>query len=148
MPTFWVKVRVKELWSSKPQRLPISTIGISRLRRSMLFACSNGHYTHKAAQKAAVKYYTMLIKGNYKGFVDGYAGSEDLPDSYREEMGDLMKQFMADGEMPNLRKVTALSDSLGEDSTAYVMLQLQYGDSIFEQIEMPLVLTKKGWRMR
>ena len=114
----------------------------------MLFACSNGHYTHKAAQKAAVKYYTMLIKGNYKGFVDGYAGSEDLPDSYRKEMGDLMKQFMADGEMPNLRKVTALSDSLGEDSTAYVMLQLQYGDSIFEQIEMPLVLTKKGWRMK
>ena len=114
----------------------------------VLLACSKGQLTHKAAQKAAVKYYSMLIKGNYKGFVNGYADSEDLPESYRSEMIDLMKQFMAEGEMPNLKKVTALSDSLCEDSTAYVMLQLQYGDSIFEQIEMPLILTEKGWKMK
>ena len=104
--------------------------------------------THEAAQKAAVKYYTMLVKGNYKGFVSGYADSEDMPQDYRQEMIDLMKQFMAEGEMPNLRKVTALSDSLGEDSTAYVMLQLQYGDSTLEQIELPLILTEKGWKMQ
>ena len=114
----------------------------------VLLACSKGQLTHKAAQKAAVKYYSMLIKGNYKGFVNGYADSEDLPESYRSEMIDLMKQFMTEGEMPNLKKVTALSDSLCEDSTAYVMLQLQYGDSIFEQIEMPLILTEKGWKMK
>lgn len=114
----------------------------------VLLACSKGQLTHKAAQKAAVKYYSMLIKGNYKGFVNGYADSEDLPESYRSEMIDLMKQFMAEGEMPNLKKVTALSDSFCEDSTAYVMLQLQYGDSIFEQIEMPLILTEKGWKMK
>lgn len=114
----------------------------------VLLACSKGHFTHKAAQKAAVKYYTMLIKGNYKGFVNGYADSEEMPESYRSEMIDLMKQFMAEGEMPNLKKVTALSDSLGEDSTAYVMLQLQYSDSTFEQIEIPLILKEKGWKMK
>ena len=114
----------------------------------VLLACSKGHFTHKAAQKAAVRYYTMLIKGNYKGFVNGYADSEEMPESYRSEMIDLMKQFMAEGEMPNLKKVTALSDSLGEDSTAYVMLQLQYSDSTFEQIEIPLILKEKGWKMK
>ena len=113
-----------------------------------LLACSGGQLSHKAAQKAATKYYTMLIKGNYKGFVSGLAESEDMPESYRQEMVDLMKQFMSEGEMPNLRKVTALSDSLGEDSTAYVMLQLQYNDSTFEQIEMPLILKEDGWRMQ
>ena len=114
----------------------------------LLATCSRGQFTHEAAREAAEDYYSMLIKGDYKGFVNGYAYSEDFPESYRKEMIDLMKQFMAEGEMPNLRSVVALSDSLSEDSTAIVMLQLQYADSTFEQIELPLILMESGWKMK
>jgi len=114
----------------------------------VFFACSNGQYTHKAARKAAEKYYTMLIKGNYKGFVKGYANSEDLPKDFRSQLADATAQFMARDDMRSLKSVKAINDSLLEDSTAYVMLQLNFNDSTSEQIELSLVLTKEGWKMK
>ena len=114
----------------------------------LLFACSGGHFTHKAARKSAEKYYTMLIKGNYKGFVSGYAGAEDWPEDYRSQLVDATAQFMTKNDMRQLKSVKAISDSLLEDSTAFVMLQLNFNDSTSEQIELPLVLQKEEWKMR
>lgn len=111
-------------------------------------ACSRGHFTHKAARKAAEKYYTMLIKGNYKGFVKGYANSENLPEDFRSQLVDAAAQFMTKDDMRRLKSVEAISDSLCEDSTAYVMLQLNFCDSTSEQIELPLVLLEEGWKMK
>ena len=111
------------------------------------FACSGGLYTHEAAREAAESYYSMLIKGDYKGFVNGYADAENMPEGFRSQLADATAQFMANDDMRSLVNVSALSDSLGEDSTAFVMLQLQFSDSTLEQIEMPLILTKEGWKM-
>ena len=110
--------------------------------------CSCGQYTHKAARKAAEDYYTMLIEGNYQGFVDGYANAESLPEGYRSQLVDAVAQLMAGERMRNLTGVVATKDSLLEDSTAYVMLQLNYCDSTSEQIELPLILMEEGWRMK
>ena len=114
----------------------------------LLVACSGSLYTHEAAREAAEQYYSMLIRGDYKGFVGGYAGAENLPEDFRSQLRDATAQFMQGDDMRSLCNVKALSDSLGEDSTAVVMLQLQFSDSTFEQIELPLILTEKGWRMK
>ena len=112
-----------------------------------LFACKKGLMTHEAAREAAEEFYSMLIKGNYKGFVDGYARADVLPEDFRSQLIDATAQFMAKDDMRSLKSVKALSDSLYEDSTAYVMLQLNFSDSTSEQIELPLVLLKEGWKM-
>ena len=125
--------------------LPLKGVGGSLL---FLVACSGGLYTHEAAREAAEKYYSMLIKGDYKGFVNGYAGAENLPEDFRSQLTDATAQFMARDDMRSLMEVKAISDSLGEDSTAYVMLQLCFSDSTSEQIELPLVLLEKGWKMK
>ena len=113
----------------------------------LLSACSKGLMTHEAAQKAAVKYYKMLIKGNYKGFVNGYASAENMPEDFRSQLIDATAQFMSNDDMRNLIAVSAISDSLGEDSTAFVMLQLNFSDSTSEQIGIPLILLEEGWKM-
>ncbi|MBR5052666.1 MAG: hypothetical protein IKW91_05525 [Bacteroidaceae bacterium] len=114
----------------------------------VFLACSKGQMTHEAAQKAAEKYYKMLIKGNYKGFVNGYASAENMPEDFRSQLVDATAQFMTKDDMRRLKSVKAISDSLLEDSTAYVMLQLNFSDSTSEQIELPLILMEKGWKMK
>ena len=112
----------------------------------LLVSCS-GLMTHKAAREAAENYYTMLIQGDYKGFVGGYVDAESMPEDYRSQLEDATAQLMANDDMHKLLSVKALSDSLGEDSTAYVKLQLQFSDSISEEIELPLILMEDGWKM-
>ena len=119
---------------------------------SLLFvvclACSRGLMTHKAVREAAESYYSMLIKGDYKGFVNGYAYSEDFPESFRSQLEDATAQFMAKNNMRSLKSVKAIGDNLGKDSTAYVMLELNFNDSTSEQIELSLVMLKDGWKMK
>ena len=104
--------------------------------------------THKAVRQAAVKHYSRLIKGDYKGFVSGYADAEALPDDYRSQLVDATAQFMAGDEMHRLTSVEALGDSIAPDSTAYVTLLLHFGDSTQEQIQMPLILKEGRWKMK
>lgn len=89
----------------------------------------------------------MLIKGDYKGFVNGYADAANLPADFRSQLVDATAQFATNDDMRSLMNVRAISDSLSADSTAVVMLQLQFSDSTFEQIELPLILQEDGWKM-
>ena len=113
-----------------------------------LFACKKGLMTHEAAREAAEEFYSMLIKGNYKGFVEGYADAENMPEDFRSQLADATAQFMAKDDMRSLCRVEATSDSLSEDSTAYVMLQLHFNDSTSEQVGLSLILTETGWKMK
>ena len=123
--------------------LPLKGVGGSLL---FLVSCS-GIMSHKAVREAAESYYSMLIQGDYKGFVNGYADAENMPEGFRSQLEDATAQFMASDDMRSLVNVSALSDSIGEDSTAYVKLQLQFSDSTLEQIEVPLILMEDGWKM-
>ena len=113
-----------------------------------LFACKKGLMTHEAAREAAEEFYSMLIKGDYKGFVEGYADAENMPEDFRSQLADATAQFMAKDDMRSLISVEATSDSIGEDSTAYVMLQLHFSDSTSEQVGLSLVLQEDVWKMK
>ena len=113
-----------------------------------LFACKKGLMTHEAAREAAEEFYSMLIEGDYKGFVEGYADAENMPEDFRRQLTDATAQFMAKDDMRSLISVEATSDSLSEDSTAYVMLQLHFNDSTSEQVGLSLILTETGWKMK
>ena len=113
-----------------------------------LFACKKGLMTHEAAREAAEEFYSMLIEGNYTGFVEGYADAENMPEDFRSQLADATAQFMAKDDMRSLCRVEATSDSLSEDSTAYVMLQLHFNDSTSEQVGLSLILTETGWKMK
>jgi len=139
--------RRRQFWTIIKKYCPLSSSIFFYLLLSTFFACSKGYFTHEAVREAAVGYYTMLVEGNYKGFVNGYADAKNMPEDFRSQLADATAQFMAGENMRGLCGVSALSDSLSADSTAVVMLQLQFSDSTSEEIEMLLILQEDGWKM-
>ncbi len=90
----------------------------------------------------------MLIDGHYDTYVDGLIGSDSMPDDMRSQMIDLLAQFMAQQRVNReLLHVSATSDSI-QDSTAYVFLDILYGDSVSEQVGMSLQFIDNRWRMQ
>ena len=113
-------------------------------------ACSRegDRLTHSSARRAAERYFTMLIDGHYDTYVDGLIGSDSMPDDMRSQMIDLLAQFMAQQRVNReLLHVSATSDSI-QDSTAYVFLDILYGDSVSEQVGMSLQFIDNRWRMQ
>jgi len=117
----------------------------------LLAACS-GPSKEEMASLAAKGYYEHLIKGETEQFLAGKAGSDSLPKSYRSQLLDAYRQFVAQQEQKHLGiqevlVVRAQTDSLTDYTN--VFLTLCFGDSTNEEIVVPMVEQGEGrWRMR
>lgn len=112
-------------------------------------ACSSDkdEFSRKGVRMAAERYYDYLLNEDYDSYVSGFLGADSMPQELRTQMVDLMAQYMAEQKSKGLYDVVATSEEL-HDSTAYVFLEMQYADSISEQIAIPLVFHDKRWQLR
>ena len=117
----------------------------------LLAACS-GPSKEEMASLAAKGYYEHLIKGETEQFLAGKVGADSLPKSYRSQLLDAYRQFVAQQEQKHLGIqevliVRAQTDSLADYTN--VFLTLCFGDSTNEEIVVPMVEQGEGrWRMR
>ena len=117
----------------------------------LLAACSHPS-KEEMASLAAKGYYEHLIKGETEQFLAGRVGADSLPESYRSQLLDAYRQFVAQQEQNHLgiqevRVVRAQTDSLADYTN--VFLTLCFGDSTNEEIVVPMVEQGEGrWRMR
>lgn len=132
-----------------------SPLGASRLWLATLLtallacvSCGRGVDEHAVVRAAAQQYYDSLLAGNYPGFVAGMAGTAHLPQSYRQQLVDMVAQHVAGMKgKGGMVKAVATRDSL-MDSVAYVFLDVTFGDSTVEQVGMKMVREGDGWKMR
>ena len=131
---------------------PISPISlISFIALFALLSCSSPLSPEQQAALAAEGYYRHLLAGEYDQFLEGRAGADSLPDSYREQLLTGYRQFMAQQQEKH-DGITAVSvsnvrtDSL--DHYTSVFLLLCYGDSTQEEIVVPMVVHNGSWRMK
>lgn len=117
----------------------------------LLTACSSPS-KEEMASLAAKGYYEHLIKGETEQFLAGRVGADSLPESYRSQLLDAYRQFVAQQEQSHLGiqevcVVRAQTDSLADYTN--VFLTLCFGDSTNEEIVVPMVEQGEGrWRMR
>lgn len=115
-----------------------------------LCACSSPT-PEEMASLAAKGYYEHLLKGEYEQFLEGKAGSDSLPEAYREQLLAGYKQFVAQQNslhngIHDIRVVNARRDTLLNYTNVFLMLC--FGDSTNEQVSVPMIEHNGSWRMR
>ena len=116
----------------------------------VIAACSSPT-PEELASLAAKGYYDHLIHGEYEEFLEGKSGVESLSDNYREQLLTTYRQFIAQQNqihhgVREVRISRATTDTLLHLTN--VFLVLCYGDSVNEEIVVPMVAQAGRWRMR
>ena len=116
----------------------------------LLFACSNPS-PEEMASIAAKGYYTHLVNGEYEAFLEGKDGADSLPDDYREQLLTCYRQFMAQQNQNHHGILDIRVSNATTDTTLHytnVFLVLCFGDSVNEEIVVPMVERNGSWRMK
>ena len=116
----------------------------------LCLACANPS-PEEMASIAAKGYYTHLVNGEYEAFLEGKEGAESLPDDYREQLLTSYRQYMAQQNrdhhgIHDIRISNATTDTALQYTN--VFLVLCFGDSVNEEIVVPMVERNGSWRMK
>ena len=116
----------------------------------LCIACSNPS-PEELASIAAKGYYMHLLNGEYEAFLEGKEGSDSLPEDYREQLLTSYRQFMAQQNQNHhgildVRVSNATTDTVSKYTN--VFLVLCFGDSVNEEIVVPMVERNGSWRMK
>ena len=103
------------------------------------------------ASIAAKGYYTHLVNGEYEAFLEGKDGADSLPNAYREQLLTCYRQFMVQQNRDHhgildIRVSNAVTDTALQYTN--VFLVLCFGDSVNEEIVVPMVERNGSWRMK
>lgn len=122
-------------------------------------ACSGEKKADNAAALAAKEYYDSLLAGNYSYFVGGMYLPDTIPDGYREQLEANASMYvgrMAEEHhsISEVRIMRCLNDTVTSASgqhavrTAEAYLVLCFGDSMNEEVVVPMVHHDGRWLMR
>ena len=116
----------------------------------LFMACANPS-PEEMASIAAKGYYNHLVNGEYEAFLEGKEGADSLPDDYREQLLTSYRQFMAQQNRDHhgildIRISNAVTDTVLQYTN--VFLVLCFGDSVNEEIVVPMVERHGSWRMK
>lgn len=124
----------------------------------MLAACGQAVQEDRALLTAEA-YYDSLIAGNHACFIRGTYMADTVPPSYREQLVTNLRMFLArqEDEHKGIKAVEPLScrhdtllsaDRKLSVHVAEAFLMLTYGDSLKEEIVVPMIEHDHVWLMR
>ena len=101
--------------------------------------------------KAALTYYGYLADKEYEQYVGAMLLGDSLPQSYRADMTAVIKCYVEreEREKGGIKDVTLSSVRKAADgNSAKVLLNIQFGDSIKEEVLLSLVQKDNRWFIR
>lgn len=121
-------------------------------------ACKKDASPEEVALQVAKTYYDQLLEGDAESFVDGMDLHGDIYPSYREQLIANARMFVHQQEtehngIKEVRPMRATVDTIMRADTIYrleanTFLLLCFGDSLEEEVVVPLVRRNGIWLMR
>ncbi len=127
--------------------LPLFICLLSTIAITLLASCSETTREEQAAEAAKV-YYEHLAGGRDAEYVAGLYGSDTIREEYRSQLRDNARQYTAaiQAQRRGIIDVRTIRSVKDVDSNAInVFLLLCFGDSINEQVVVPMVEYKGRW---
>lgn len=125
----------------------------------LLASCGNIEVRNEEiALEAAKNYYTLLLQGNYKTYIDGTLHGDSIDEDYRKQLLQNAEMFIETQQqehqgIDSIEAIRATCDTITlQDGsticTANAFLGISYGDKTKEEIVVPMI--KKGdiWYLR
>ena len=101
--------------------------------------------------RTAKLYYDNLLHGRYDVFVDGFYRHDSIPGSYRSQLIDNARMYVAQMNddhhgLYRVDLIRATADTARNEGRAFLLLC--FADSTREEIVVPMVRVEKLWMMR
>ncbi len=114
-------------------------------------SCGDKKSADDAAALAAKTYYEHLMAGRYEEFLAGVSGTDSLPAGYREQLLTNVRQFAGQQKTEHGGICAVDISNFAVDSVAgytNVFLIVTFGDSLREEVAVPMVESGGRWLMK
>lgn len=103
------------------------------------------------AGRNAKLYYENLLHGRYDVFVDGFYRPDSIPSSYRSQLIDNARMYVAQMNddhhgLARVDLIHATADTARNEGRAFLLLC--FADSTREEVVVPMVRIENLWMMR
>ena len=123
------------------------------LAAMLVIACGGkgGDNPSEMAGRTAKLYYENLLHGRYDVFVDGFYRPDSIPSSYRSQLIDNARMYVAQMNedhhgLARIDLIRATADTARNEGRAFLLLC--FADSTREEVVVPMVRIENLWMMR
>ena len=123
------------------------------LAAMLVIACGGkgGDNPSERSGRTAKLYYENLLHGRYDVFVDGFYRPDSIPSSYRSQLIDNARMYVAQMNddhhgLARIDLIRATADTARNEGRAFLLLC--FADSTREEVVVPMVRIENLWMMR
>ena len=123
------------------------------LAAMLVIACGGkgGDNPSEMAGRTAKLYYENLLHGRYDVFVDGFYRPDSIPSSYRSQLIDNARMYVAQMNddhhgLARIDLIRATADTARNEGRTFLLLC--FADSTREEVVVPMVRIENLWMMR
>ncbi len=105
---------------------------------------------HKVIRERAATCYSYLVRGDIDAYLSSFAGIDEMSPDFRSQMEDVFAQYLEElfQSRGGITRATVVGDTLLDSIRADAFVEITFGDSTTETINLPMILHDGEWMLQ